>query len=366
MTAVRLAQGVVFGLVLGTGASEAEGPDRPGAIVSTLLLVVGVLFLVSALRKLLDEPDEDAPPPRWMLMISTATPRQAFAFGAGVVAASAKLWAFTLGAIAVIAEADLGRADALALFLVFVVLAESVHISLVAFAYASPRRAGPTLDRVTELLAPLQPAADDRPRRRVRGLVPRQGAGRVRRHLGGRDTPPATIGRPVIPRGPSTVAYQRSSSCDHPQRRSRRRRARRGRPRHHRLAVQAPRVHLPVVRDLRRHQRRVGLRAPRGRAQEQREARLVARDGPGPRRHRRPRRRDPDAPPGVGDERPRRLVQRSARRVRELPPPLPARRAARRREPERHRPARPRHRRAPRARSAPTTAARCRRPASST
>jgi Sap, sulfolipid-1-addressing protein len=153
MTAVRLAQGVVFGLVLGTGASEAEGPDRPGAIVSTLLLVVGVLFLVSALRKLIDEPDEDAPPPRWMLMISTATPRQAFAFGAGVVAASAKLWAFTLGAIGVIAEADLGRADALALFLVFVVLAESVHISLVAFAYASPRRAGPTLDRVTELLA---------------------------------------------------------------------------------------------------------------------------------------------------------------------------------------------------------------------
>ena len=30
MTAVRLAQGVVFGLVLGTGASEAEGPTAPG------------------------------------------------------------------------------------------------------------------------------------------------------------------------------------------------------------------------------------------------------------------------------------------------------------------------------------------------
>ncbi len=133
--------------------ADAEGPDRPGPIVSTLLLVIGVLFLVSALRKLIDEPDEDAPPPRWMVMMSTATPTQAFRFGAGVVAASPKLWAFTLGAIAVIAEADLGRAGALALFLVFVALAESIHLSLVAIAYASPRRAVPALDRVTDLLA---------------------------------------------------------------------------------------------------------------------------------------------------------------------------------------------------------------------
>jgi hypothetical protein len=153
LTAVRLVQGVVFGLVLGTAVADAESPDRPGPIVSTLLLVIGVLFLVGALRKLLDEPDEDAPPPRWMARMSTATPTQAFGFGAGVVAASPKLWAFTLGAIAVIAEADLGRAGSLALFLVFVVMAESIHLSLVAIAYASPRRAVPVLDRVTDLLA---------------------------------------------------------------------------------------------------------------------------------------------------------------------------------------------------------------------
>ena len=138
--------------------------------------------------------------------------------------------------------------------------------------------------------------------------------------------------------------------CDHPHRRSQRRRACRRRPRHDRVALEAARLHLPVVGDLRRHQRRVGLRAPRRRAQEQRQARLVAGDGPGPRRHRRPRRRDPDAPAGVGHVRARRLVQRPARRVRQLPPPLSPRRAARRRGPQRDRPARPRHRRAPRPR----------------
>ena len=152
MTVVRIVQGVAFGLVLGTGVAEAEGSDRPGPIALTLLLVVGVMFLVGAFRKLINEPDEDAPPPKWMAAMSTATPTQAFGFGAGVVVASAKLWAFTLGALAVIAEADLGRPGDVAAFLVFVVLAESIHLALMAVAYALPRRAGPALDRVTELL----------------------------------------------------------------------------------------------------------------------------------------------------------------------------------------------------------------------
>ena len=98
--------------------------------------------------------------------------------------------------------------------------------------------------------------------------------------------------------------------------------------------VEAARLHLPVERDLRRHQRRLGLRPARRRAQEQRQAGLVAGDGPGARRHRRARRRDPHASAGVGHVRPRRLVQRPAGRVPDRPQALPARRAARRRGPD--------------------------------
>ena len=126
--------------------------------------------------------------------------------------------------------------------------------------------------------------------------------------------------------------------------------------------VEAARVHLPVARDLRRHQRGVGLRAARRRAQEQRQARLVAGDGPGARRHRRARRRDPHAPPGVGDLRPRRLVQRPAGRMPDRPPALPARRAARRRGPVGDRPARTRRSSSGSGCAAPTTAARSRAP----
>ncbi len=153
MTVVRLAQGIVFGFVIGTGVAEAEGPDRPGPIASTLLLVVAVLFLVGAARKLLDEPDDDAPPPAWMAMMASATPSRALLFGAGVVALSPKLWAFTLGAIGVIAEAGLGQSGAIATFLVFVVAAESIHLALVALADAAPGRAGPMLERVSQALA---------------------------------------------------------------------------------------------------------------------------------------------------------------------------------------------------------------------
>ena len=115
---------------------------------------------------------------------------------------------------------------------------------------------------------------------------------------------------------------------DHPQRRSGRRRAGHRRARHDRVALEATRLHLSLVRDLRRHQRGLGLRAARRRAQEQRQAGVVADHGPGARRHRRPRRRDPHASPGLGDVRPRRIVQRPAGRMPDRPPAVPARRAA--------------------------------------
>ena len=51
--------------------------------------------------------------------------------------------------------------------------------------------------------------------------------------------------------------------------------------------------------------------------------RVVAFDGPAPRRRRRPGGRDHHVPEGLGGERPRRRVPRPARRVSELPPALP-------------------------------------------
>ena len=77
----------------------------------------------------------------------------------------------------------------------------------------------------------------------------------------------------------------------------------------------------------------MGLRPARRGAQEQRQARLVAGDGPGARRHRRARCGHPHAPAGLGHVGPRRRVQRPDGRMPDRPQALPCRRAARRRGP---------------------------------
>ena len=73
-----------------------------------------------------------------------------------------------------------------------------------------------------------------------------------------------------------------------------------------RLALQAARLRLPVLRDLRRARLVVRLRPLRRPAQGQRQGALAGGDGAGARRHRRARLGDHPAPAGLGGLRPRR------------------------------------------------------------
>ena len=146
MTVVRLAQWTVFGVIL----ERAVDDGQPGtsAVEGALLLVVSIVFLVSAARKLLKQPDEDAPPPRWMAAVSGITPGRGFLLGASVVGLSAKLWAFTLGAIGAIADAGLGPAGGLAVFVVFILIAEAIHLAAIGLAFVAPARADVVLGSV--------------------------------------------------------------------------------------------------------------------------------------------------------------------------------------------------------------------------
>jgi hypothetical protein len=153
MTAVRLGQGLVFGLILGSSTAEASASDGPGTPVSLLLLVVAILFYLTAIKQLLKHPDEDAPPPKWMAMIETATPGKAFGLGTGILMINIKLWVFTLGAISAIGLAGLGQGAAVITFVAFVLLAESIHIVVIGVAFAMPTRSAAMLDGIVEFLA---------------------------------------------------------------------------------------------------------------------------------------------------------------------------------------------------------------------
>lgn len=148
MTAVRLLQGIVFGSLL-SGAGTTPGAGGPGTIGSVVLLVLGLLFLAAALRSLLAADDPDAPPPKWLALTETMTSAKAFVFGAGFVAISAKFWVFTLGAIAVIEEAELGRGAATVTFLAFVALSQAMVLALIIVGTALPRRSAAAFDAVT-------------------------------------------------------------------------------------------------------------------------------------------------------------------------------------------------------------------------
>ncbi len=152
MTVLRLTQGLVFGFVLGGDAGAAQGDDGASLAASIVLLVLTVALYAAAARQILKEPDEDAPPPKWMAMFDGVTPIKAFALGMGLLAIGAKFWVFTLGAIAAISAAALGPAGSVAAFLGFIALAESTHLALVAYAFAAPARADATLDRFSEAL----------------------------------------------------------------------------------------------------------------------------------------------------------------------------------------------------------------------
>lgn len=140
MTLARVAQGVLFGLVL-TGGDDAVVEEGTGLIKSTLLLILGILLLIAAYRKFANEPDPDAPPPKLLTMLDTMSPLTALLAGAGLILIAAKLWVFTLSAISTIALAGLGQPDSTILFLLFILLAQSLLIVPIAIRLLLPSRA---------------------------------------------------------------------------------------------------------------------------------------------------------------------------------------------------------------------------------
>jgi hypothetical protein len=152
MTTVRLAQGLVFGLLLGEAESSDAASGGPGTALSLLLLVLAVVFYVTAARYLLKQPEEDAPPPRWAAMIDGIRPGRAYLLGVGLLAVNLKLWVFTLGAIAAISDAGLDQGASILTFLVFVALTQSIHLLVIGIAYALPDRSAVLLGQVSSLL----------------------------------------------------------------------------------------------------------------------------------------------------------------------------------------------------------------------
>lgn len=151
MTLTRIAQGVIFGVVL-AASPDAQADAGPSPVVSTLLMVVGILLLVAAVRKWRKEEDPDEPPPKWMQSIDQTSPLKALGLGALLVAIGPKLWVFTLSALAIIRDAGLDQGGSIAAYGLYIVLAQILLILAVLAAVVAPQASRATLQRAIGLL----------------------------------------------------------------------------------------------------------------------------------------------------------------------------------------------------------------------
>ncbi len=132
---MRLLQGYLFGMVLVAG--DDVGPTaRP--IVSTLLLVLGLLLLTKGYMAWSKQEDPDEPPPKWLTAMGTLSPLQAFGVGAGLTLVAVKQWVFTLSAIGTISQAAPGLPTAQLLFLFYTLGSLALLIALILVAAIAP------------------------------------------------------------------------------------------------------------------------------------------------------------------------------------------------------------------------------------
>jgi hypothetical protein len=142
MTLARLAQGVLFGFFLTGGSYDpADAAGDSGWIKATAMVILGLMLLITAYKKWDKDPDPDEPPPKWLAILGDITPLRALLFGAGFILIAAKLWVFTLGALSVIGEAQIGKSESIIAFLVYIFLAQSLLIIPILIRLIAPSKA---------------------------------------------------------------------------------------------------------------------------------------------------------------------------------------------------------------------------------
>jgi hypothetical protein len=139
---VRLLQGLLVGYIFAT-AEDAGREAGPDLIASTVLLVVGVFLVITAVGAALRMGDDsEAPPPKWMTALHRVSAPAAFGIGAGMMLFAMKQWIFTLSALAVIEKGQVGVKGSVFAYLFFVVAAQSLMLTpIISQAVASTRSA---------------------------------------------------------------------------------------------------------------------------------------------------------------------------------------------------------------------------------
>jgi hypothetical protein len=151
-TLVRALQGIAFGYLFGASDTVGDASTGPSPVIGALLLVLGILLLVTAFKTYRNEPDPDAPPPKWMTMMDGASTIKIFGLGAILTIAAAKMWVFTISAIGTIKDAALGNAGGITAFVIYILAAESLLLLPLLMCILAPQRSQNLLKQASDWL----------------------------------------------------------------------------------------------------------------------------------------------------------------------------------------------------------------------
>lgn len=147
---VRLLQGYLFALLLSGGDLTFEHHDWHSAVAYTLLIVLGIALLITAYEERRRGEGSTETQPKWLEKIDGMSVFAAFGVGFVEILVALNLWVFTLGALAVIAAADLGPEMSTAAFLLFVLLVELPVLVPILVRLLLPKRSTSVLQSISD------------------------------------------------------------------------------------------------------------------------------------------------------------------------------------------------------------------------
>lgn len=136
---IRVLQGLLFNVIF-TEVNE-DYPGGDDLIVSTLLLVLGIFLLHTAIKKWNKEEDPDAPPPQWMSNLDNTTILKAAGMGALYVLISPKQWLFTQIAIGMISDSELSFLSNVLIYLFYIIATQVFVLVPTIMMLISPEQA---------------------------------------------------------------------------------------------------------------------------------------------------------------------------------------------------------------------------------
>ena len=136
---VRLLQFVLFSRIFGK-VLNSGGESELGLMSSILMLLAGIILLITAVKTWFKETDPEAPPSKWMAALGRVSTPVAFGMAVVMMFLGFKQWVFTLSAIAIIDEADLGRIASVLAYVLFVAAVQSLMLAPIIARVVAPAR----------------------------------------------------------------------------------------------------------------------------------------------------------------------------------------------------------------------------------